>query len=58
MKIDSITVKDFVEKRVAEHEIFLSFNNDEDAECFLVWWGRTGQSDFKAWAEPRDNPYE
>ncbi len=58
MKIDSITINASVVYRPAEHEIFLSFNNDSDAEMFYGWWNKIGENAFKAWAAERDDPYE
>ena len=31
----------------AEHEIFLSFTDDLDAEIFYNWWRETGLEQFK-----------
>ena len=31
----------------AEHEIFLSFNDDIDAEIFYDWWHKTGLAQYK-----------
>lgn len=36
--------------RAAEHEIMLSFNDDEDAELFSDWWNRKGCTEFMKWA--------
>ena len=33
--------------RPAEHEIFLSFNDDIDAEIFYNWWHKTGLDQYK-----------
>lgn len=33
--------------RPAEHEIFLSFVNDEDAEIFSYFWSEIGLNQFK-----------
>ncbi len=32
--------------RTADHEILLSFNNDEDAIVFFEWWNRAGEKLF------------
>lgn len=31
----------------AEHEILLSFDNDEDAEYFMYWWDLAGSQAFE-----------
>lgn len=35
----------------AEHEIFLSFVNDEDAELFSDWWNTKGAKLWSAWSD-------
>lgn len=35
----------------AENEIFLSFNDDIDAELFSEWWNSKGWEAFKEWGE-------
>lgn len=46
--MDQPTINDEIVTRPAEHEIFLSFNDDQDAERFVEWWESVG---FKAFAE-------
>ncbi len=40
-------------RRVPEHEIYLSFNNDEDAEDFYYWFyvEEIGLKLFEKWVE-------
>jgi hypothetical protein len=40
---------------VPEHQILLSFNNDEDALLFLDWWNECGWKAFAKWAKPKEN---
>lgn len=32
---------------VAEHEVFMSFNGDSQAEAFREWWDESGASAFQ-----------
>jgi len=57
MDIDPISVNNPVTYTPAEHEIFLSFNDDSDAVMFYNWWNEIGETEFRKWAEPRDDPY-
>lgn len=36
-------------KRVAEHEVFMSFNDDDDAVAFRDWWAEVGAEEFQDW---------
>lgn len=38
-----------VERSVHEHEVFLSFVNDRDAEQFIYWWNSRGFKMFAKW---------
>ncbi len=35
---------------LSEHEIFMSFDNDDDAQLFHYWWSTKGLSAFQKWA--------
>ena len=41
-------------RSVAEHEVFMSFNDDEDAEAFCDWIRDGGWVSFLAWFAVRD----
>jgi len=43
------TINDDIVTRPAEHEIFLSFNDDQDAERFVEWWESVGFKAFEKW---------
>lgn len=38
-----------VSKRMAEHEVFMSFTNDDDANYFREWWDEKGNEQFESW---------
>jgi hypothetical protein len=38
--------KEFPGRNCADHEIFMSFNNDSDAEIFRDWWESYGEAEF------------
>lgn len=40
---------------VAEHEILLSFNADEDAIAFYDWWNTRGSNQWLAWMKKQGN---
>lgn len=48
------TLNDEIVTRPAEHEIFLSFNDDQDAERFAEWWESVGFEAFQAWERTYD----
>ena len=33
--------------RVPEHEVLISFNNDDDAYAFNEWWYKRGKEEFE-----------
>lgn len=37
--------------RVAEHEVFMSFNGDSEALDFQEWWDDEGKAVFETWRE-------
>lgn len=39
-----------ITREVHEHEIFLSFTDDKDAELFSEWWNTKGWPAFEKWA--------
>ena len=43
--------------RAAEHEVWLSFAEDADAEMFVDWWGTKGWQGFAAWVVAHEEDY-
>lgn len=43
---------------IAEHEVFMSFVNDKDAEMFCDWWNSKGLEAFQKWAEKNAGNYQ
>lgn len=41
--------REYPRGRVAEHEVFMSFNNDDDAIAFQDWWNAEGAAAFGKW---------
>lgn len=48
--MDEPTLRTEVERMIHDHEVFLSFVNDSDAELFHEWWNATGWESFRDWA--------
>jgi hypothetical protein len=42
-------IKQTIERDVAEHEVFISFCNDDDAALFYEWLESTGMKLFRGW---------
>lgn len=38
---------------VAEHEVLMSFNGDDDAVLFAEWWDEKGTFAFNQWVQKR-----
>jgi hypothetical protein len=55
-QIIEVLFKEYVEHRIAEHEIFLRFQDDWMAEAFDAWFWSVGFILFDKWA--RDNKKE
>lgn len=49
--MDEPTLRTEIEREIAEHEVFLSFVNDIDAELFHDWWNAKGFKLFEKWAD-------
>lgn len=47
--MDWPTILDEVRLQPAEHQVFLSFINDEDAVSFREWWEAEGFKEFEKW---------
>jgi len=43
--------REFPSQRLAEHEVFMSFTNDIDAERFDEWWNTEGSAYFQKYVE-------
>lgn len=44
--------------RVAENEVFMSFNEDSEAIAFREWWNEEGAVGFFAWLREREKENE
>ena len=42
-------IKERIEYDTSDHEVFFSFNNDEDAIAFREWFNEIGYDDFVKW---------
>lgn len=51
---ENVTLQGETTHHFAEHEILLSFLNDEDAAFFHEWWGDVGNFAFKKWIDERE----
>lgn len=54
---DGISVNNPIERRPAEHEIFLTFTDDLDAEIFYDWLYIQGFDSFKKYKEDNQHNY-
>jgi hypothetical protein len=54
---DAPSINELVKYVPAEHEYFLSFRADRDAQLFDAWWQNHGLEAWKKWSqkELRDN---
>lgn len=41
--------REYPRQSVADHEILMAFNGDEDAARFYEWWQEAGAAAFAAW---------
>ncbi len=51
--IEPYSFPETIDARVAEHEVFISFNNDSGAEAFHEFWHTEGKEAFEKWQEKR-----
>jgi len=42
---------------IPEHEVLISFNNDDDAYAFHEWWQKRGKEDFEKFFSEEWAPY-
>ena len=54
---DGISVNNPIERRPADHEIFLTFTDDLDAEIFYDWLYIQGFDSFKKYKEDNQHNY-
>lgn len=47
---------EYPQQHVAEHEVFMSFNDDDDAIGFREWWHAEGSEHFNKWLEENQAP--
>ena len=52
MLLDKL-IRRTINRNIAEHEVFLSFNNDEDAVAFQEWLQEEGLAKFDEWMDDR-----
>lgn len=44
-------------RQVHDHETFIAWVNDKDAEMFEVWWNEKGFAAFAKWAEKNSGDF-
>jgi hypothetical protein len=49
--VDVSFPEQYPQQEVAEHEVLLSFFNDDDATNFRIWWELQGSYKFAQWLE-------
>ncbi len=54
---DDVDIKDEIIRASKDHEVFLSFNGDDQAEAFLDWWADHGLQAFKNWIDENEENY-
>ena len=57
-KFNDYTIKREITRQVREHEVFISFNSDIQAEAFQDWLVYEGAKLFGEWAEQNVETYE
>lgn len=50
-----VSLPDQIIRRIGEHEILLSFNDDVQAYAFSDWWYSVGIKKFKKWTDNKKN---
>ena len=45
--------REYPGQHVAEHEVFMSFNGDDQALAFQEWWNEAGAVAFNKWLKKR-----
>lgn len=54
-KYGGVSLEKDVTYYAGEHEIFLVFNNDDDAGWFDDWWVLRGENLFRAWVSEQED---
>ena len=54
---DDVDIKEEIVRASKDHEVFLSFNGDDQAEAFLDWWAEIGLQAFKNWIDENEENY-
>jgi hypothetical protein len=57
-RFTALSMPNSCEKHFADNEVFMSFNNDDDAICFHDWWHRSGSANFKKFNDRRKEFYD
>ena len=50
-----VSIEQYHEARMAEHEVLLSFVHDKDAIAFQEWWFPVGMDAFEDWCAKQDD---
>ena len=53
-KMDNFEIINEIHTSVPEHQILITFNDDEDAEKFFDWFNSVGAKHFLEWCEIPD----
>ena len=56
--INFLTVKKIIAREIHDHEVFLSFMDDSQAEAFIDWLGEHGVKSFQEWTIKHGDDYE
>ncbi len=51
--MEEVTILDHIQKRLPEHELLLSFQNNSGSEKFLNWWWESGKELFDKYCEEK-----
>ncbi len=54
---DDVQVKEEIVRASKDHEVFLVFSGDDQAEAFLDWWADHGLQGFKDWIDENEESY-
>jgi hypothetical protein len=54
MDAESFDIRPTLTMRVPDHQVLISFNNDEDAEQFEYWFHSVGKQKFLEWCKIPD----
>ena len=54
---DDVKITEELVRASKDHEIFLTFSGDDQAEAFLDWWTDHGLQAFKDWIDEHEEEY-